>query len=67
MSENGGWQPIETAPNGVAVLIAYDDGDVVLYKAEDNDCDWRGSEGLEGIPGVSFPTHWMPLPEPPTS
>ena len=67
------WQPIETAPKDVAILI---------YHHDDN--QWRGGIGIgfshsdyNGHKGVVTedgragwiirpqPTHWMPLPEPP--
>lgn len=57
-----GWQPIETAPKGVHVLLA----------AEfDGPGDWRIKIGgyWDGVwhiyGGTWSPTHWMPLPNPP--
>ena len=62
------WQPIETAPINLEVLIS--DGEYV-YSAFRR---WRG-DGIheEGwsvgfawrSPVVRMPTHWMPMPEPP--
>lgn len=55
------WRPIETAPNGAAVLVARSTGDVELVTAQDNDYEW--------IPyvadGLNRATHWMPVPKPP--
>lgn len=44
------WQPIETAPEGVPVLV---------YDYRNN----RYSVG--GIYKFTYATHWMPLPPPP--
>lgn len=56
------WQPIETAPSEIDVLIAQVPSPMVwcAYRIDDQ---WF-------LPGddTSFscdPTHWMPLPEPP--
>ena len=69
------WQPIETAPTNVAVLVFvpdrehYGDG---IYRAILVDMGtgrrWH-STGLavgRDIDRDSPPTHWMPLPSPPT-
>lgn len=47
------WQPIETVPDDEYVLLARDDGCMVVMKG------WiaRHNEHL---------SHWMPLPEPPS-
>jgi hypothetical protein len=56
------WQPIETAPK---------DGTVVLiWSPSRGACAaWKKGRGWHTEPGVyhvSRPTHWMPLPDPPT-
>lgn len=64
------WQPIETAPKGGVVIIAfrptdpphieamywvqYSDGTGAWHYAYDGDCSYE-----------TPPTHWIPLPEPP--
>jgi hypothetical protein len=61
-----GWQPIETAPkgwDGTQLLVADDQGRI-------NRAFWYGS--LEDghwmmVGGQWEPTHWMPLPDPPTA
>ena len=64
------WQPIETAPREqMAVVILYDPahnptvfaGHLVFgdWEAEKVDDDFYGD-------GPVHPTHWMPLPAPPT-
>lgn len=50
------WQPIETAPEGERVLTYFSDGDFLLCFA----AEWKRDEGDD-----VWPTHWMPLPEPP--
>ena len=62
-----GWNPIETAPkDGTRVLGAIDcgSGAKVVYEVAfyPIDGEWR-----RPVPAtdVLFPTHWMPLPEPP--
>ena len=56
------WQPIETAPNdGTEILTIDGKYCSVRYwgMGEDGDDAWQPR--IRG----SFPTHWMPLPEPP--
>lgn len=66
------WQPIETAPrNGTRVLLgrvgcvepgAWDP----TYRCRRDAAPgaWRGDDG-GGPEDDTWPTHWMPLPEPP--
>ncbi len=60
------WQPIETAPReyGRYVLACRVGGPIgVLGWDEDDGCHFW----LNGmLPGRVKPTHWLPLPEPPT-
>jgi hypothetical protein len=51
------WNPIETAPKGQRVIAYFSDGDILLCHVS----DWRRDEGDD-----YWPTHWMPLPEPPS-
>jgi hypothetical protein len=68
------WQPIETAPKSMPVLV-FDAGSVSVAVLQPSTKKWCGivDGGLVGIPEgdgilffeVYFPTHWMPLPEAP--
>ena len=62
------WQPIETAPRGYTqIVIAMFEGDarVWAFVAYMNENDiWEDGEDV--IANADDPTHWMPLPEPPT-
>lgn len=61
-----GWRSIETAPNDVSILVAYDDESIELVEAEDNNFKWSGRNPVtQSILGIVNPTHWMPLPETP--
>lgn len=63
------WQPIETAPKDGEDTILFWDGKVVVGFFLDNSRTarpwkgWRLHAGSAWPPG--YPTHWMPLPEPP--
>lgn len=61
------WQPIETAPVGVAVRLGY------WRVAYDGRCQWQEESGPAFVRFLFFfkrathgdATHWKPLPEPP--
>jgi len=62
-----GWHPIDTAPTDEAVLIC--GGDVLYpFVASLNNGEWDAeAQGVilrEDI--AEYPTHWMPLPAPPS-
>ena len=62
------WQPIETAPrNGRNIWAAYPDGEGHVFQTEAwwsaQDHEWQEAFGCEKLE----PTHWMPLPAPPTT
>jgi hypothetical protein len=63
MSNN--WQPIETAPkigNGSPILLLFSRATGVFVGR------WMGPWGWVSVPGKygRHPTHWMPLPPPPS-
>ena len=72
------WQPIETAPkDGTSILISEEGHPYVMqaswepwdYAHDQSDCYWRcGRQGAKGYDdsGSMDPTHWMPLPQPPS-
>ena len=63
------WQPIETAPEGEVVLV-WDADAEEFFPAEflsqvtgwGNPGEWMDWHGMR----LLHPTHWMPLPDPPT-
>ena len=52
------WQPIETAPDDKLVLV-FSKGYCLVTKRYSLSREWLGMRPHE------YPTHWMPLPEPP--
>jgi hypothetical protein len=73
------WQPIETAPkDGTTVLVycAADDGFNIIearwhefhrWKGEPNSCGWDVCPFEADRSTEVFPSHWMPLPQPPSN
>ncbi len=65
------WQPIETAPKDGRVILCIGHANIhhvepMMYYASDPGQD-NGCWGwLEGDTPMKQPTHWMPLPAPPT-
>ena len=59
------WQPIETAPKQRTPMIVV----IGVYRSYTTDpwCAWWSHGKWERWPHPYAPTHWMPLPEPPTS
>lgn len=58
------WQPIETAPNGVSILVEYTGGEICLIDAQDNDYNWEPWDGIDRSQfGVQTPIKWMPTPK----
>lgn len=65
------WQPIETAPkDGTRVLVAEEDDNESIGVAywfcgsEDQDAGWYSSACVDDVT-MFYPTHWIPLPQPP--
>lgn len=67
-----GWRPIETAPKDGTYLILVDCDLVTIGKWMNSDAlrdeSWVGFDSIQSLHKtcVIAPTHWMPLPEPPT-
>lgn len=66
------WQPIESAPTGEYVPMLIWDGQIICVAERmfiGNSTYWLaiGASGYECENDFGEPTHWMPLPEPPTS
>lgn len=62
------WQPIESAPKDEAVLVC---GGDVLYPCTASwsglpEEEWTLDAQGECFDGVGWPTHWQPLPPPPS-
>lgn len=65
------WQPIETAPKNGDDLWLYQQGQepeqFVGYFCSDGCSYWAYRERLvNDVVGEANPTHWMPLPPPPS-
>lgn len=66
MSHDHGWQPIETAPNNSRDVLLYCEDtneQFVGFKRTDNLYQFAFHNGQQIL---CIPTHWMPLPPPPT-
>ena len=59
------WQPIETAPKDGTQILIYDPADPTGSGV--NQAKWDRSNFVEVVEeyGVFWPSHWMPLPQPP--
>lgn len=61
-----GWQPIETAPKDDRTLLLFDGEVRVGWRLNDKWIELSASDfESEGFTTL-HPTHWMPLPEPPS-
>jgi len=65
------WQPIETAPKGADLILLFSERDGVRAGywdtvTEKNQPHWFAPESQLVSGGITWPTHWMPLPSPPT-
>lgn len=59
------WQPIETAPKGPTLILW--NGELLCTGWCDNEGQWYCDQWAEHHAEIDDdPTHWMPLPAPPT-
>ena len=66
MLSQDNWQPIETAPKDGTDVILWDPAlDVGVTIGSWSDYKKSGDWWMEGEQVTGFPSHWMPLPEPP--
>mgnify|MGYP001584492291 CR=1 FL=1 len=64
----GEWQDIASAPHLVSPSIIVWDGDRVCTAWwSSSDYGWVPDDQPDHISGVVNPTHWMPLPSPPST
>lgn len=59
------WRPIETAPKDGTEIVVYAPYDGVVSSSYKHGC-WQKLMTVSGARHENAPTHWMPLPEPPT-
>jgi hypothetical protein len=55
------WQAIATAPKDTRIILTFNFLDVYSGISDNNDSLW-----YDDSDEVPPPTHWMPLPKPPT-
>lgn len=66
MTTNHQWQPIETAPKDGTKVLIYHIRDKWMICAGHWPCNSYWSESYASNIKLNNPTHWMPLPEPPS-
>jgi len=63
------WEPIDSAPKDSTSIVLFipDYGDEIVMGWSDDGKTWEIEEGLEFKveDDWHYPTHWMPLPQPP--
>lgn len=58
--EKSQWIPVTELLPGWEDVLCFDDGDIEIANYESETGEWRNMIDFQ-----IFPTHWMPLPEPP--
>lgn len=56
------WHDMNTAPQGMDIVIARDDGSMEFVPADDNYYEWEPYDGKER--GITKPKFWMRLERP---
>jgi hypothetical protein len=59
-----GWQPIDSAPAGIDIIGYWQNGE--MHTGSTNGDEWFPMFGSDDA-SWSMPTHWQPLPPPPTA
>ncbi len=59
------WHPIETAPKDGREVLIHGKGGMIKVCWRDGD-DWNWATDGTFVSAIYKPTHWMPLPEPPS-
>lgn len=59
------WQPIETAPKDGTVVIGYDPSGAYATRSGFEFMRWLDGQWCDPETHRMYPTHWMPLPDPP--
>ncbi len=60
------WQPIETAPQDGTHVLGWAEGSFAVVNFA-HDTWWLSEVGSFAEDGSWYPTHWMPLPDPPAA
>lgn len=66
------WKPIESAPDDDTPILVFDlheefeEKVQMAYRSSDHAWASMSHKACDGGARILFPTHWMPLPEPPT-
>lgn len=67
LGDERGWRPIESAPkDGRRFIAAFKDADMGSWIVV-ADVGWHRDHWCSDGDGYIEPTHWMPLPIPPTA
>jgi len=66
------WQPIETAPKDGTLVLVFEASQGVAVACQNGetwylDVPWNAPDLSQDFSMYYAPTHWMPLPPPPTS
>lgn len=67
LADAAAWQPIESAPHGVVLQLAWKDkSGKWKYAFDKASWDWKLGDYRDGVSYHGRATHWQPLPAPPS-